>query len=355
MTETTESNTSTGWDAISSACAVLYPGQEPKHFGTLISYRLGGPDPLQGISAWKRTEPVPHWHFVTYGFSELYEKESDDKDVSGYGFELTFRLKTSPDAQEPPVWPLNFLQNLARYVFQSGNVFRNGDWMTANGPIALTEDTRICSMGFVGDPELQTIQTPNGQVEFLQVVGLTKDEESAAKQWKTNKLLEALKPGMPLWITDLARPSLLTQPDIRNLVAQGTQEDGSSTGYLWTDVLGWRKENRFLAKAVTVLELGARQIEELTALLPLRLPFGRPFRIIGKDTSIVLAPGEQNGLREEEGALHVDLTDETVREIASTLKAQRGTYHLSTFKALRFVVEPTQIKDAQGNVIQTVG
>lgn len=28
------------------------------------------------------------YHFVTYGFSELYEKESENQEYSGYGFEL---------------------------------------------------------------------------------------------------------------------------------------------------------------------------------------------------------------------------------------------------------------------------
>lgn len=81
----------------------------------------------------------------SHGFSELYAKESDEPEVSGYGFELTFRLAIAPDTAadaEPPRWAMNFLQNLARYVFQSGNVFKDGDWMTANGPIALERPRR---------------------------------------------------------------------------------------------------------------------------------------------------------------------------------------------------------------------
>ncbi|MDI9654077.1 suppressor of fused domain protein, partial [Burkholderia cenocepacia] len=58
----------------------------------LVKWRLGGPDPLDGISVWRRAAPVPHWHFVTYGLSELYAKESDDPAVSGFGFELTMRV-----------------------------------------------------------------------------------------------------------------------------------------------------------------------------------------------------------------------------------------------------------------------
>ena len=67
-----------GWDAITAALERLYPGQEPRHYGAARRRRLGGPDPIDGLSAYMRLEPVPHWHIVTYGFSELYEKESDD-------------------------------------------------------------------------------------------------------------------------------------------------------------------------------------------------------------------------------------------------------------------------------------
>ena len=42
-----------GWDAITEAFRKLYPGQEnPIHFGALIPWRLGGPNPLQGVSAY---------------------------------------------------------------------------------------------------------------------------------------------------------------------------------------------------------------------------------------------------------------------------------------------------------------
>ncbi|MFO0942904.1 MAG: hypothetical protein U0930_19370 [Pirellulales bacterium] len=41
-----------GWDAISDGLTEIYGDQEPSHWGTLISYRLGGPDPLDGDSAY---------------------------------------------------------------------------------------------------------------------------------------------------------------------------------------------------------------------------------------------------------------------------------------------------------------
>ncbi len=144
-----------GWDAINAALAPLYAGQEPRHFGTALPYTLGGQDPLDGISVYWADAPVPHWHYITYGFSELYAKESSDADASGYGFELTFRLAAEAGenaGSTPPVWPMNLLQNLARYVFASGNVFEDGHHLNANGPIALETDTRLCHLAFIADP-----------------------------------------------------------------------------------------------------------------------------------------------------------------------------------------------------------
>lgn len=66
-----------GWDAITKECERVYPNQtDPKHYGTLISWKLGGNDPLDGISIY---DGGTYWHFVTYGLSELYEKETDIK------------------------------------------------------------------------------------------------------------------------------------------------------------------------------------------------------------------------------------------------------------------------------------
>lgn len=44
---------------------------------------------------------------------------------SGFGFELTFRLKRETGESAPPTWPAELMQGLARYVFQSGTVTLN--------------------------------------------------------------------------------------------------------------------------------------------------------------------------------------------------------------------------------------
>ena len=80
-----------GWDAIDKLCDKVYPNQKnPKHYGTMIKWIFGGNDPLDGISVYDGGD---YWHFITYGLSELYEKESEDKEWSGYGMEFTLKLK----------------------------------------------------------------------------------------------------------------------------------------------------------------------------------------------------------------------------------------------------------------------
>src|SRR5688500_9386346 len=86
-----ETDESPVWAAIDGALARIYGDAEPHHWGTLHKWVLGGPDPLDGISVYPRDEPVPHWHYVSYGMTELYEKQSENPDESGWGFEFTFR------------------------------------------------------------------------------------------------------------------------------------------------------------------------------------------------------------------------------------------------------------------------
>jgi suppressor of fused-like protein len=346
---------SVGWSAINVSLASLYGNQEPQHMGTLISYRLGGPDPLDGISAYYCEHPVPHWHYVTFGFSELYGKEQEYEEVSGYGFELTFRLRAVEGAKEAPKWVFSLLQNLARYVFKTGNVFRSGEWMTANGPIALDTDTRICSMAMTNDPELPALETPNGHLEFIQVVGLTLEEEAAAKQWSPQHVLDTLLPRMPLWITDLARSSLMDDPTLAAQVKTGIERDGSGSGFLYTDVLVVEQHKRLLRAPLTEVTLGARQVDELCALLPLRIPFGRPFKLAGRDWQLQFEPGEACTVTMHDGSVAITMTPACAEEFARTMRPQAGRYELARLPTVSWSVKQTSIRDADGNIISTIG
>lgn len=198
-----------GWDAINDSLTAIYGDQEPSHWGTLISYRLGGPDPLDGISAYScRDGGVDHLHFVTYGFSNLYyDEEAVGGHYSSYGFEMTFRLASPLPPDEDQIWVCSLLQNLARYVFDSGNWFDNYHWIPANGPIRADYETDIVGLAFLFDPKLPGIDTPHGRVEFIQAFGITKSElESLLNKTRScEEIVEQHRQSNPLLITDLAR------------------------------------------------------------------------------------------------------------------------------------------------------
>ncbi|WNS42872.1 suppressor of fused domain protein [Paenibacillus sp. MMS20-IR301] len=345
-----------GWDAIEEQMKRLYGEQEPKHYGTLVPYILGGKDPLNGISAYKAELPYPHWHFVTFGFSELYAKESTDPEYSGYGFELTFRLSRTADEQEPPAWALNLLQNMARYVFSSGNFFASGHHLDANGPICLGADSKLTALAFTDDPELPAIDTPNGHVEFLQMAGITADELEAMTIWNTNAFLQAASDVLPYYITDLTRDSLLRIPGIADAVREGIERDGSSTGFLYVDQLGWEPgKNRLFGKAPTVLTMGAKQAEMAARLLSARLLKGRELSLTSRELHVVLELGEETGFKEGEKSVRISLSEEAVRELSSVLRPVQGEYKLAAAKELIVRVNKTYIKDQDGQVVETIG
>lgn len=201
---------SRGWDAIDAALAPLYGGQEPSHYAPPLPAALGGADPIDGISLYRSTAGgVPHVHLVTYGLSHLYDDEAQlGKEFSRFGFELTFRLRQDPADPQLPTWAVNMAQNLARDVFKSGRWFEPGHHVPANGPIKLGDPTVLVGMVFDVDPEHGTIDTPHGQVQFLQMFGATQaelDRMKAGPQGVQDVLAEH-RARNPLLITDLARP-----------------------------------------------------------------------------------------------------------------------------------------------------
>ena len=206
-----------GWEAIDEALLKVYPEQEPRHYSPILKYMLGGEDPLDGISIYDNQEQTFHRHIVSYGMSELYySPESAENEFSGWGFEFTFRIvpfEEDKDAEDgtknEPSWAMNVMQNLARYVFESKKWFEAYHFIPANGPIRLECDTKLVGIAFAPDPQLGTIETPNGEVAFLQMVGITQEELDWLYEDPTTdrveELINKMREDNPLLITDLKR------------------------------------------------------------------------------------------------------------------------------------------------------
>jgi hypothetical protein len=197
--------TAHGWDVIDKAVGALYGDQQPQHYAPKVNYSLGGDQPLDGVSIYN-DRASKSYHYITYGFSELYSKETDDENVSGYGFELTFRLKYEKEADVYPVWPVNLLQNIAKTVFSQGLTFDEYHTLSS-GPVMKDKPTEITGIIFILDPKLGEVQGPNGAFKFLQIFGLTTAEYEGIKS-KTIDRVELMKTHLTtnaLALTDVDR------------------------------------------------------------------------------------------------------------------------------------------------------
>lgn len=185
-----------GWDAITELCDKVYPNQKnPKHYGTLVSWQFGGNDPLQGISVYDGGD---YWHFITYGLSELYEKESDIKEISGYGMEFTFRLKKDnyENEENEIKCVCGILQSIARITFTKGELFNVYENLYTGQTEGIDYNRKSNITGFitVPDDKFHEIDTPNGKVCFVEFVGVTDNELKAIqnKQIRVKELYEKI-------------------------------------------------------------------------------------------------------------------------------------------------------------------
>lgn len=352
-----------GCEAIADRLKELYPNQEGIYYGTAVPYFMGGKDPLDGVEIYESRKGEPHWHYVTYGFSELYdesedenieevneeenEKDDEEQRVSGYGFELTFRLKKT--TEEAPVWPVNLLQNLARYVFSSGNVFDSGHHLDCNGPVALETDTKLCALGFLADEELGEIDTISGHVKFIQAVAITHDEMEGIMCWNGEAFLKELQKKIPFGITNLDRNSLMENTEFYEIWKQGMERDGSSTAFLYMNDFDCRMEQGQIQ-----MRLGAGHVRTFVSMLRNRVGKGRELYIQTEKAEFYFKPSRENGYgREEEEFCVILLTQGAVAQIAETLKPNKGEY-LCKELSLKFVISSTEIKDSEGKVIEII-
>lgn len=210
-----------GWTAIEDRLREFYEDKEERHYGTIVKYFMGGKDPLDGLSIYDNSEQTFHRHVISYGMSELYyNPEAAENDFSHWGFEFTMRvLPFEEDAEaekqdgtkveHEPFWVMNLMQNLARYVFESGKWFEAYHFIPTNSPIRANTDTKLVGILFAPDPQLESINTPHGEVDFLQMVGITQKELDwlweNPKTSRVKELVDIIRKENPLLITDLKR------------------------------------------------------------------------------------------------------------------------------------------------------
>ena len=197
-----------GWDAIEAEFLRIYPGQtSPKHYAAILPWMLGGKDPLDGISIYDGGD---YWHFVSFGQTELYRKESEDPQISGYGYELTFKLrKQDPETDEPEIRNVcGILQSIARLTFTKGEIFRPFEFIHTGQTTGIDAFQKSALTGFitVPDPLLRTIRTPYGEVSFLELIGMT---DAELRSLSDHASVEAIYGRLGSDVTDYVRASLI--------------------------------------------------------------------------------------------------------------------------------------------------
>lgn len=198
-----------GWDALDAVFEAAYPGQKPDHWKP-NDVPLPAQDGVWGISGYRDEQT---WFYVTYGLTDLFdlftkpdpsEVEPDAVTWSGFGFELTMRVRS--DASTPPLWPVELLSKLGKYVYQTKSGFEHGHRLDPGGPITGgNPPTALSALAFADDPVLQPLDTPLGRVEFITVIGITADELARMKATTTDTVLADLRAKSPRLETDPAR------------------------------------------------------------------------------------------------------------------------------------------------------
>ena len=121
-----------GWISINKALEKLYGEPEPRHYPPLCGshFMAGGTNPIDGASIYDSKKQQFHRHIISYGMSELYfDEEKAGADFSKWGFEFTMRLAPFEGDQKDPLWAVSIMNNLARYVFSSGNWFEENHFV----------------------------------------------------------------------------------------------------------------------------------------------------------------------------------------------------------------------------------
>lgn len=235
-----------GKAAIETACLQLYPDQaNVMQLTATVKFWLGGRDPLDYVSCYTHAADLAngtpcHWHYVSFGFSDLFgdgrsfhQECTSSEGPSGFGYELTFRLAKLPGEQHAPSWPSDVMNTLGRYFLATGARVASGH----NLQYMLKDHCRAQHLVVVEDPELGTIHTPHGTVQFLQLVAVTDEDLNMVQAWNSVDFTQLMRQhsdtGGSLLVTDRNRATSVADlhPEARTAVNQGVAKDGSSCGH----------------------------------------------------------------------------------------------------------------------------
>ena len=173
-----------GMEAIDNEVESVYPSNTlHTNYVALERWDLGGTEPLDRVTI---HDGGDYYKYVTYGLTELYDKESKDKTKSGFGMEFTFKLKKAAfkDEEKELKNVVGVLQTIARSTILNGEIFKPYEFVYTSQTEVMDTEQKSNISGFiiVPDKELESLDTPYGRIDFLAFIGVTKEELLAIRK-----------------------------------------------------------------------------------------------------------------------------------------------------------------------------
>ena len=276
------------------------------------------PTRAEAIYGYRCFHEQPHWLLVGLATSELFDKVSDEPEQSGWGYELTLRYAS--DADEPPQEAIDILNAVVEYVAVYQAPLAANHTLDLEG---LLEETPAEGLGFLSlrrDPMFGQVLTPNGEVDFLQIVVATEAEMAAMFDWNNREMMELMKQSTSdLLIASRDRPCTMQNPEIANLVEDKIATEGSSGALLFaSELIEWRNE-RDDSKAKLILsdELVSSFVRRLKG----RLLFERTLQVFGDELELCVFPAEQSGLSIHQETVELQLTRQATQALVAQLES----------------------------------
>lgn len=338
------SKTAAGRDAIDAALDRLYPPDivdlratpPPRPDGTASSLVEVAIFPGRGTGR-------SHWHYISYGLSEIFDKQTNDLSTSGFGLELTLRLARGPEDQ-PPLWPVSMLVRVADYVFDEGFVVAPLHTMGLE-TIGLRPEPSLAALVFADEPLLPPIQSVHGRLRFVQAFGITEEEEDLIRRWSVRGFLDEVRMETSLLVTDPTRRSVLSHADRRRVIEARVQADGSSQEVeVMADLVV--RAGIGMGAAVELDMPAAKSAHILATLLRGRLPYQRQLVLVCSQDDIQRVifvstmPGHEAYSISDGDQVHLGVPPERIQQLASDLMSGRHDLGWDWFPELRVRVEP---------------
>lgn len=165
------------------------------------------------------------------------------------------------------------------------------------------------------------------RIVFIQTVGCTDDEMEAANTWSTIGMLKVLEQAYPLGIVDLNRDSVLNNPQMKALIEEGIQKEGSDCDGLYVKELKWVVKGKTSVKVLYDVQTHKRIIRILKG----RIHFNNDLILRGQGGyKLSFVPTRKPCVSIYRNTLMIEINNAMATEYCN-IPAKPGKYYLKGF------------------------